>query len=93
MVQPRHCRAVHLKRYEDEIASYDQAIAYKPDKHEAWYNKACCYGLQGNVEEAIENLQRAIELDSKYREMAKTDSDFDAIREDDRFKALIDEDK
>jgi hypothetical protein len=51
--------------------------------------KACCYGLQGKVEEAIENLQRAIELDSKCERYAKTDSDFDVIRGDDRFKALL----
>jgi len=30
--------------------------------------------------EAIDCLSRAIALDPKYREMAKTDADFDAIR-------------
>ncbi|KAM3090986.1 TPR end-of-group domain-containing protein [Phormidesmis sp. 146-35] len=30
-----------------------------------------------------------MDLDSKYREMAKTDADFDGIREDDRFQALL----
>ncbi|KAM3110856.1 TPR end-of-group domain-containing protein [Phormidesmis sp. 146-33] len=33
----------------------------------------------------------SIALDPKYREMAKTDADFDGIREDDRFQALLDE--
>jgi hypothetical protein len=28
-------------------------------------------------------------LNSHYREMARTDSDFDGIREDERFQALI----
>ncbi len=56
----------------------------------AWYNKACSYSLQGNIEQAIENLKTAISLNlDKYREMAKTDSDFDAIREDERFQELI----
>jgi superkiller protein 3 len=46
--------------------------------------------LQGNVDIAIENLQQAINLNpDKYREMAKTESDFDSIREDGRFQALI----
>jgi superkiller protein 3 len=46
--------------------------------------------LQGNVEQAIENLQQAINLNpDENREMAKTDSDFDKIREDERFQALI----
>jgi superkiller protein 3 len=79
-----------LGRYEEAISSYDKAVEFKPDKHEAWYNKACSYSLQGNIEQAIENLKTAISLNlDKYREMAKTDSDFDAIREDERFQELI----
>ena len=62
----------------------------KPDDHEAWYNKACSYAIQGNIEQSLENLQKAINLNpDEYRKMAKTDSDFDAIREDERFQALI----
>jgi len=81
-----------LGRFEEAVASYDQALKIKPDLHAAWYNKACSYALQGNVEQAIENLQQAINLSpDKYREMAKTDSDFDKIREDERFQALIQE--
>jgi cell fate (sporulation/competence/biofilm development) regulator YlbF (YheA/YmcA/DUF963 family) len=45
--------------------------------------------LQANIELAIADLKKAIELDPKYLELAKTDSDFDSIRNDDRFKALI----
>jgi predicted HTH domain antitoxin len=59
---------------------------------DSFYNQACCYALQGDVEQAIENLQQAINLSpEKYREMAKTDSDFDSIRDSERFQALIQE--
>ncbi|MGL5081741.1 MAG: TPR end-of-group domain-containing protein [Microcoleaceae cyanobacterium] len=71
------------------MASYDKALEFKPDAASAFYNKACCYGLQNNVELALENLEQAIKLDRKYLEMAKTDSDFDRIREDERFQALV----
>ncbi|NET71052.1 MAG: tetratricopeptide repeat protein [Sphaerospermopsis sp. SIO1G2] len=72
------------------MASYDQALEFKPDDHQAWYNKACIYALQSKIELAIENLQTAINLHpDEYREMAKTDSDFDGIREDERFQVLI----
>jgi hypothetical protein len=37
----------------------------------------------------IENLKQAINLDSKFLEMAKTDTDFDKIRHDSRFINLI----
>ncbi|MEH2192778.1 MAG: tetratricopeptide repeat protein [Nostoc sp.] len=79
-----------LVRNEEAIASYDQALKFQPDNHNAWYNKACCYASQNNVELALENLQEAININpDEYREMAKTDSDFDSIREDKRFQALI----
>jgi hypothetical protein len=46
--------------------------------------------LQANLDAAIANLSCAIELSpEKYREMAKTDSDFDSIGEDERFQALV----
>ncbi|MEH2384731.1 MAG: tetratricopeptide repeat protein [Nostoc sp.] len=79
-----------LGRFEEAITSYDQALKFKPDFHQAWYNKACCYALQGNIEQALENLQKAINLSlDECREWAKTDSDFDSIREDKLFQALI----
>ncbi|MEH2144575.1 tetratricopeptide repeat protein [Nostoc sp.] len=79
-----------LRRFEETITSYDQALKFKPDYYLAWYNKACCYTLQGNIEQALENLQKAINLSAdKCREWAKIDSDFDSLREDERFQALI----
>ena len=79
-----------LSRNEEAIAAYDQALEFKPYYHEAWYNKACVYSLQNAIELALENLQKAIQLNPETcREMAKTDSDFDNIRHDPRFQALI----
>ena len=34
----------NLGRYEDAIASYDQALEIKPDKDEAWYNRGVALG-------------------------------------------------
>ncbi|MGF1516440.1 MAG: tetratricopeptide repeat protein [Nodosilinea sp.] len=78
-----------LGQFEASIACYDAALEIKPDYHEAFYNKACCYGLQGYADNAIQAWQAAIALDSKYRNMAKTDADFDPIRTDERFQALL----
>ena len=77
---------------EEAIASFDKALEFKPDKHEAFYNKACSYALNGQIDQAILNLQQAIDLNpDKWREMAKTDSDFDSLRSHTRFQALIQE--
>ena len=80
----------NLGRYEEAIASYDRALQIKPDDPSSYYNKACIYSLQDQIELALENLQKVIQLDpEKHREMAKTDSDFDNIRHDPCFQALI----
>jgi tetratricopeptide (TPR) repeat protein len=78
-----------LGRYEDALACYNQALKLQPDDYQAWYNKACCYALQKNVNLAVENLERAISFNPKCREVAKTDSDFGSIREDEQFQKLI----
>ncbi|KYC43021.1 hypothetical protein WA1_13030 [Scytonema hofmannii PCC 7110] len=83
-----------LQRYEEAIFCCDKAIKIKPDYSRAWYNRACYYALQGkgNIDLANKNLKQAIKLSSgTYRERAKIDPDFDAIRENEHFKKMINE--
>ncbi|MEQ9373454.1 MAG: tetratricopeptide repeat protein [Coleofasciculus chthonoplastes F3-SA18-01] len=83
-----------LGRLEEAIISCNKALEIKPDYDNAFYNKACYLALQNQINLALENLQQAIALNSdEYREMAKTDSDFDNLRHDPRFQALIQEDR
>jgi hypothetical protein len=53
------------------------------------YNVACAESLAGQAESAIEHLRLAVEGSDRLRELATTDSDFDPIREEPRFKALF----
>jgi hypothetical protein len=41
------------------------------------------------TEDAIEHLRAAIELRPSFRDLAKKDTDFDPIREEPGFKALV----
>jgi Flp pilus assembly protein TadD len=81
-----------LHRHEEAEAAYRQAIALNPEYARAYYNLACLYALQKEVDHAIDSLQQAIQLDAKYRNMARTDNDFDGIREDPSFQGLLDHD-
>ncbi|WP_217359984.1 tetratricopeptide repeat protein [Anabaena sp. UHCC 0253] len=81
----------NLKQYENAITSFDEALKINQGLQIAWYNKAQCYALIDNVNLAIDNLQKAIELNPEYKNNAKTDPDFDEIREDERFKQLIED--
>ena len=81
-----------LTKFCEAIASYDQGLEFAPNDPGVFYSKACCYALLGNVELALEHLHFALNLDSeRYQELAKTDSDFDGIRDDARFQAVIGE--
>jgi tetratricopeptide (TPR) repeat protein len=60
-----------------------------PEYAGPFYNVACCESLAGRTADAIEHLRRAIEMSERYREFAKDDSDFEAIRDEPAFKDLI----
>jgi len=81
---------LQLGDYPEALASFDKTIEFKSDNANAFYNKACCYALQGNVDLAIENLQKTLNLNpDQYRELATNDSDLASIRHDQRFQKLI----
>ena len=72
------------------IADYNEAIRLNPKFASAYYNKACAYSLQNNLELALSNLQKAIQLSpERYRQLAKTDKDFSNIRREARFQKLL----
>lgn len=79
-----------LKLYDEAIACYNKTIEIYPDEMDYWYYKACCYALQGDAELAVETLQEAANLNPRCLKWAKSNSDFDAIRQDERFNQLID---
>ncbi len=78
-----------LKRYDEALADFNRSLELKPNDSGTLYNLACLFSLWGKTDEALAYLEKAIALDNKFRGMAKTDKDFDNIREDPRFKKLI----
>jgi tetratricopeptide (TPR) repeat protein len=49
-----------INSYEEAIDSYDRAISFKHDKHEAWSNRGISLANLGRYEEAIDSYDRAI---------------------------------
>ena len=65
-------------------------VEQHPDAWQGFFNAACLEARLGDRDRALEHFPRAIELEpEKAREFAKTDSDFDSIRDDPRFVALL----
>jgi tetratricopeptide (TPR) repeat protein len=88
-LQSRAFAFMELGRYQKAITYFDQVIEINPEQFSLFYNKACCCALLEQVDLAIVALQEAIYLNSECLEMAKTDSDFDKIRYDTRFRSLL----
>ncbi len=81
-----------LGRYDEAYRSFEKALKLKPTSGGTYYNRASYYLSLGDIDAALLDLQQAIGSSSYYvslREVARTDPDFDSIREDDRFKKLM----
>jgi hypothetical protein len=72
-------------------ARLHELIAANPQYPMLVYNLACSESLSGHTSDAIEHLRRAIGVSEKHRADARTDSDFDPIRDEPSFQALIGE--
>jgi len=67
----------------------DRALALDPEDSGVLYNVACVHALAGDVETALGHLDKAIRNGFGHREWLENDSDFDSLRADSRFDALL----
>jgi tetratricopeptide (TPR) repeat protein len=72
--------AVNRGDWDEAVAIHLEALAERPEHPALLYNLACVESLAGRRVDALLHLQRAIELEPKWREAAAKDPDFDAIR-------------
>ena len=77
-------------KYADAAATGRDLIEVRPDQPYLYFNTACCESLAGQTADAIDHLRQAIDMWDGCREMAKQDSDFDPIRDEPAFQALLD---
>jgi tetratricopeptide (TPR) repeat protein len=78
-----------LERPEEAIKSYDKAIELDPNLASALFIRASIKAKKGETENALADLKKATEIDKEYIESAKQSNDFEIIRDDKRFKDLI----
>jgi tetratricopeptide (TPR) repeat protein len=80
----------NLQKYQEAIAVAQKLVELDPENFLGWYAKAVCYALLGDKELAVENLKESVRIDSNSsQKLAKADSDFDHLQEDERFKELM----
>ncbi len=72
-----------------EDYNFHMAIAKRTMQDEKEYNQACFEAICGNVEKAIELLKIALKQEQTTPDWVNRDPDFDNIRSDERFQALL----
>jgi tetratricopeptide (TPR) repeat protein len=75
--------------YEKAIEIMAPILAEHPEYPGLFFNLACLESLAGHRDDAIEHLRVAIERAPRFKESAKTDTDFDPIRDEPAFRELV----
>jgi hypothetical protein len=83
-------RAYGEQRYADALEAVRAGLERKPDHPGLHYNYACFATLAGDTsDETFDHLRRSVELLPRFREQARTDDDFAAVRDDPRFEEAL----
>jgi len=77
------------KEYDKAYELMTQSHSQYPDDAGVLFNLACAESRLGRADDAVAHLAQSIATDESFRDLARTDSDFDAIRDDARFKQLV----
>jgi tetratricopeptide (TPR) repeat protein len=80
--------AWEAKRWDEVLALYHEGLELHPGNASLLYNLACAEALIGDEDSALDHLAEAVK-NERFLEFAKTDSDFDSLRDHPRFKALV----
>jgi hypothetical protein len=78
------------QRYADALAAVRGALERMPDHPGLNYNYACFATLAGDTgDDTFAHLRRSVELFPRFREDARRDDDFAAVRDDPRFEQAL----
>jgi tetratricopeptide (TPR) repeat protein len=79
----------NAESYADAVKCFRRAAEQAPKSEHAHYCLAASLARTGDVDGAIRALREAITISSEVRAQARHDADFDGIREEAEFEALI----
>jgi len=77
------------KRFEEGLAVDRELARRRPEDPTVHYNLACSLALLGRVEEALDALERSVELGYDDAEHLLADEDLAALRAEPRLAAIV----
>ena len=81
--------AINAGALSEAVGHLESAREQDPDHDQALYMLAIVQAQQGNLAEAAELLQRAVEINPENRSIARNDPDLDALRAQSSVRSLL----
>ena len=78
-----------MNNYTKAIECCTKALDANPSDGLVWYNYACYLTLDGKIDDGMEALKRAIEIDISHAKKAVRDNDFENARAEEGFMRII----
>ncbi len=72
--------------YETALIMLTKAQSMKPKEGKIFYLMSSIYCLMDQPEKCLEQLERAVALDSYFAVLARNEEDFSSLKEDEKFK-------
>jgi adenylate cyclase len=96
-LDPDNDRALYLGAIEDVsygdrtrgLARIERVVKLMGDDYATLYNASCLYARIGQTDRSLELLDRAVGQGRGFRSWIEKDSDFDSVRADLRFQAIL----
>lgn len=79
-----------LGKLDESVKYYEKATKLEPLGRD-FYNLACAYSLLKETDKALSALEQAMKHGGVSKQQFDNDTDFDAVRNDDRFKKLFEQ--
>ena len=80
---------MRLGQREEATERARRASTIDPEDSGVLYNVGCVYALAGSTDQALDHLDKAIQNGFGQREWVENDSDWEAVRYEPRFQALL----
>lgn len=78
-----------MNNYTKALECCTKALDANPSDGLVWYNYACYLTLDGKIDDGMEALKRAIEIDISHAKKAVRDNDFENARAEEGFMRII----
>jgi len=81
--------AMELKEFHWALSICNRVLDMDNTNQDAFYQRACAYACLGVEDQAIDDLEKAIDGRSALRELAADEADFENLRGNETFDALL----